>query len=149
VKTILPNLREIYYITDSPLSQYRNKFIVKLVAKHAVLFHGIQASWNYLETGHRKGPCDGVGGSIKRSAELAVKSGKIITSAENFFDWAINANTAMQFLLVTPQEIKEAERKIQMADYVKGISNVHSQDFTKGKSGCEKHHASNSVGGRT
>ena len=34
--------------------------------------------WNWLEAGHDKGPCDGVGGSIKKIADNLVKSGHLI-----------------------------------------------------------------------
>lgn len=126
VKDLLPNLNYIHYISDSPSSQYRNKSIVKLVAQHESIFNGIKASWEYLESGHGKGPCDGVGGSIKKSAEIAVKSGKIISTAQEFYEWGISLNSNIDFVFVSPNEIKQAEKKLHNAGYVKGISNIHS-----------------------
>jgi hypothetical protein len=41
IQEILSNLQEIHYISDSPTNQFLNKFIVKLVAKHAKYFTGI------------------------------------------------------------------------------------------------------------
>ena len=38
---------------------------------------GFPAVWNYFEAGHGKGPCDGVGGTEKRMADEAVKTGKV------------------------------------------------------------------------
>ena len=71
LKTMLPNLKHIHYYTDSPTSQYRNKTIFYLLSRHKELFD-VTASWNYFEAGHGKGPCDGVGGSLKRMADEAV-----------------------------------------------------------------------------
>ena len=52
----------------------------------------IKARWSYLESGHGKGPCDGLGASVKRSADNAVKEEKIsIQSAADFLKWADSA----------------------------------------------------------
>jgi hypothetical protein len=58
----LPQLEVIHYVTDSPASQYRNKSIIKLVSQHKIWYNGVDCTWEFLETGHGKGPCDGVGG---------------------------------------------------------------------------------------
>ena len=68
MKTVTPDLKHIHYYTDSPTSQYRNKSIFYIVSGHKSLF-GVSASWNYFEAGDGKGPCDGVGGSVKRMAD--------------------------------------------------------------------------------
>lgn len=42
---------------------------------------GIQATWNFHESGHGKGVPDGVGGALKRAAKNLVLHGKDITNA--------------------------------------------------------------------
>lgn len=39
----------------------------------------------FFYAGHGKGPCDGLGGSTKRLADEAVKSGKVIIQDANDF----------------------------------------------------------------
>jgi hypothetical protein len=86
-----PNLQAIHYLSDSPTSQYRNKTMFQFVSMHEEEF-AIKARWSYLESGHGKGPCDGLGASVKRSADNAVKQGKVsIQSAADFFKWADSA----------------------------------------------------------
>jgi hypothetical protein len=126
IQMFLPELNCIHYITDSPSSQYRNKSVVHLVAQHGAFFNGITATWNYLETGHGKGPCDGVGGSLKKSADIAVKSGKIIRNAEEFYEWGQTLDSSIDFLMVTGKDIKASERLLYKAQYVKGVSQVHA-----------------------
>jgi len=47
---------------------------------------GIAACWNYFESVHGKGPCDGIGGTAKRMAEMSVKQIKInIQDTNDFF----------------------------------------------------------------
>ena len=85
LKKMLPNLKHIHYYTDSPTSQYRNKTIFYLLSRHKELFN-VTASWNYFEAGHGKGPWDGVGGSVKRMADEAVRQQRAnIQDASNLF----------------------------------------------------------------
>ena len=72
---------------------------------------GIDATWNYLEVGHGKGPCDGIGGSIKRLADQAVKQGTSISDAHEFFKWARNLTSKTQFLFIPCKdyELKKGE----------------------------------------
>ena len=81
-----------HYVTDGPTSQYRNKLIFWLVANHKQIF-GMKAVWHFLEAGHGKGPCDGMGpmgSSLKKMARDATKRGKNISNANTFFKWAIS-----------------------------------------------------------
>ena len=88
LKAAYPTLITIHYLTDSPTSQYRNKTIFKILADHVDDF-GISGRWNYLESGHGKGPCDGLGASIKRSADMAIRQGKcLIQNTEDFYAWS-------------------------------------------------------------
>jgi hypothetical protein len=123
---LLPNLNTIHYITDSPASQYRNKSIVKLIANHERLFSGVKCTWEFLETGHGKGPCDGVGGAVKKTAETAVKKGAIISCADEFYSWAKNSGGNIEYVFVTEADVNKAEREIKNAQYLKGISSAHS-----------------------
>ena len=72
LKEKLPDLQTVHYITDSPSSQYRNKSAAALLANHHTIL-GTTSTWHLLEEGHGKGPCDGIGGSVKKMAETAVK----------------------------------------------------------------------------
>ena len=104
VKAILPKLNTVPCITDSPSSQYRNKTVVALLANHKKMF-GTAASWQWLEAGHGKGPCDGVGGSVKKMAENAVKAGAIISDTNTFFSHFTSINSTMEFVRVTTNDV--------------------------------------------
>lgn len=84
VKEIVPNLTYIHYWTDSPSSQYRNKMAFYIISGHTNLL-GVPAPLNYFETGHGKGPCDGVGGTAKRAADMGIKQEKFIVQDANDF----------------------------------------------------------------
>jgi hypothetical protein len=126
LKKVLPDISMVHFISDSPSSQYRNRSIMKLLANHPAFFNGISASWQYLEKGHGKGPCDGVGGSLKKSADQAVKKGEIISNAHDMLKWSQKFGGSITCILVTAHDINEAEKKLRNSEYVKGISAIHS-----------------------
>jgi hypothetical protein len=126
LKILLPDLEILHFISDSPASQYRNRSIVKLVSHSQVFFAGITTSWDYLESGHGKGPCDGIGGSLKKSADIAVKKGKIISGAKDMFNWAAETESAIKCIYIESNDIKDAERRLRNPTQVKGLSLIHS-----------------------
>jgi hypothetical protein len=86
IKSIVPHVQCINYLTDSPTSQYRIKIIFNRIANHMDDF-GTTATWIYTESGHGKGPCDGVGGMVKRLADEAVRMKTTeIQDADDFYN---------------------------------------------------------------
>ena len=80
----------------------------RVVHSHQEMFN-ISVTGNYFESGHGKGPCDGVGGSVKRSADRAIKQGQVIQGAELFYRWGFRQEeSAVTYLLVTEEEVDEA-----------------------------------------
>ena len=76
----------VHYWTDSPTSQYRNRTIFQIISYHKECF-GVTASWNFMEAGQGKGPCDPVECVDKRKADQAVKNGKyVIQDAIDFLN---------------------------------------------------------------
>ena len=65
------DLDHFYIVTDSPSSQYRNKGCAYLTKEFATK-HNISITWLFTESGHGKGPMDGVGASIKNAIDEAV-----------------------------------------------------------------------------
>lgn len=129
---VSPPLLYIHYWTDSPTSQYRNKTMFAVTANHPNEF-GMAAVWNYFEAGHGKGPCDGVGGTAKRMADDAVKTGKAtIQDAHEFFTWASTSqsNSSLEYRFYTKEDYTQAEayllRKYSRVEQVKGTMKLHS-----------------------
>ena len=108
----LAHIHQIYYLSDSPTSQYRNGTILKLESLHKAMF-GISGSWQYVESGYGKRPCDGVEGSVKLTADRAVKTGKLIETAQYFYAWGISdTQSAVKYIFVTKEEVKKAPTEL-------------------------------------
>ena len=130
LKEKYPDLKKIHYLTDSPTSQYRNKTVFEILCHHNSDF-GVSARWNYLEVGHGKGPCDGLGGSVKRCADLAVRQRKCsIQDASQFFNWATSNNVSkVKYILYTAEDVEHAEAIIgekPTAFTIQGTMKVHA-----------------------
>ena len=84
---LILKLEYIHYWTDSPTSH--NKTIFKIVSCHCKYLKIPSPSWNYMEAGHKKAPCDTIGGTAKQKADLAVKNEKvIIQDTQGFYQLA-------------------------------------------------------------
>ena len=63
-------VRKIVYFSDGCAAQYKNCKGFLNLCHHEIDF-GMSAEWNFFATSHGKGPCDGVGGTVKRLATRA------------------------------------------------------------------------------
>jgi hypothetical protein len=70
LKNQLPLTKKIIYFSDGCAGQYKNCKNFLNLCHHKEDFE-IDAEWNFFSTSHGKGPCDGVGGTVKRLAAKA------------------------------------------------------------------------------
>ncbi|XP_052126378.1 uncharacterized protein LOC113202790 [Frankliniella occidentalis] len=87
-----PAVKELVICSDSPSTQYRNKTIFGLIIQHfGVEYPQLQRfSWNYSESGHGKGPADGVGAVLKRTADSLVMSNSNIDTFDKLVTELLN-----------------------------------------------------------
>jgi hypothetical protein len=123
-------LKYIHYWTDSPSSQYRNRYIFNHIYNHFSVY-GIFADWNYFEVGHGKGPCDGIGGTCKRAASEAVKQGKVsIQDARDVFNWATKNEKAISYMFYSDEEYNSAANCSNSTFFVSIFFNISAKSFT-------------------
>ena len=118
LKEEVPNLKCIHYLTDSPTSQYRNKTVFQFLCDHQEEF-GVSARWHYLECGHGKGPCDGLGASVKRAADMSVKQGKAtIQGADDFVRWAntTDKTSKVRYISYNENDVQKIQENISRKD---------------------------------
>ena len=98
------NATRVHIMSDGPTKQYRNKSNMYLFCYYMEYFGFQIASYNFSEAGHGKSVTDGVGGSIKRTADSAVLMGKDVANIEQFM-------TAVSNLKILVLEVDEASMK--------------------------------------
>jgi hypothetical protein len=73
-------------ISDSPASQYRNRYAIYLLGLLCKRFDIPNYQWLYSETGHGKGAPDGVGAAIKRRADEHVAHGGTVSCSQDLLE---------------------------------------------------------------
>lgn len=70
IKENLPLVKKLYYFSDGCAGQYKNYKNFLNLCNHSKDF-GLQAEWIFFATSHGKSPCDGIGGTVKRTTAKA------------------------------------------------------------------------------
>lgn len=122
-----PSIDFIHFYSDGPTTQYRQKgnFFLLTTEVFSLGFKG--ATWNFLEAGHGKGIPDGIGGTLKRSADRRVGYGADITNAQSFINEVKVAGTDIELFQVEELSVKEIENKLKKQDLqtVPGTMKLH------------------------
>lgn len=115
----------LFFFSDGPTSQYRNRTNIYLWLKTLVeCFQQVtKAAWFYSEPGHGKGPMDGIGGYLKRTADKHVLMGKDVKSAEDFIEIFTDSSVMLQ--KITTEEILSIKSTVpEKIDPVPGILRI-------------------------
>lgn len=129
-------LKKAIFMSDGAASQYKNRKNFASLCKFKSIYK-IDAEWHFFATSHGKGPCDAIGGTLKRmarNASIAKGHEHPITNAKELYDWANQKNndclTKMSFCYVSYK------------DYEQGVSQW-SNIFQKTKmiTGTQKYHS--------
>lgn len=124
--------KKIYYFSDGSAAQYKNKKNFLNLCLHLKDFN-IEAEWHFSATAHGKGPCDGVGGSVKRLAARASLQRPYhnqIQTAEDLFQWAVDNITKVDFTFSTQEDYAASEiflkSRFEEALTIKGTQQLHA-----------------------
>lgn len=126
------HVRKIYYFSDGCAGQYKNKKNFSNLCYHNEDFD-VEAEWHFFATSHGKGPCDGVGGTLKRLATKASLQRPFenqILTPKDLFDWAVENVKSVNFEFSTQEDHIEAERflekRFSYALTIKGTQKLHA-----------------------
>lgn len=125
-------LNKFFYFSDGAASQYKNKKNFVNLAHHRADFD-CDAEWHFFATSHGKGPCDGIGGTVKRLAARAslqkLTSDHILTPLD-LFNWAVENIKKIKFCFSTKEEHEEHDKNLEgrflTAKAIKGTQQFHS-----------------------
>lgn len=85
------------------------------------------STWNYLEAGHGKGMPDGIGGTVKRTADRLVTEGKDMSSFEYLISSLKENLRDIHITYITETDIAKIREKIELSQVIpfKGTMKVH------------------------
>lgn len=108
-----PLIDTLHFQSDSPTSQYRNKYMFHIISALSTDFPEIiNITWNYSEAGHGKGAPDGVGAVIKRTADNALTYGQDVSSLDQFVQVIKSQVENVIVLTVTEHDVSLKESQI-------------------------------------
>ncbi len=121
-----PQVSVLHFFSDGPCTQYKqrgNFFIFSTELDR----RGFKAgSWNFFEASHGKGAPDGVGGALKRTADMMVAKGRNIPDAHELFKALTETNTTVKLFFVKSEDIESAMKKMpKQIPAVPGTMRIH------------------------
>lgn len=123
-----PEIDTIHFQSDGPSSQYKNKSnVYLLINKLPEIFPIIkQWTWNFSISGHGKGPMDGIGGTVKRTADQVVLHGEDVTTTEDVINKVGPLCPKIKLIVIHSDEFEKWKSQlIANPPPVKGIQQVH------------------------
>lgn len=129
VKRKLPSTTKIIFFSDGAGGQYKNRMTFYNICKMKAEFN-IDAEWNFFATCHGKGPCDALGGVLKRNAAKASLQNKSITNAKQLYEWAITQDSRVNYSYFTNDDFLDLQEKDRKRyDNVKTIPGTQKYHF--------------------
>ena len=123
--------RKIIYFSDGAAAQYKNRKNFLNLCHHKPDF-GIDAEWHFFATSHGKGPCDGLGGTVKRLAartSLQRPYEHQIMTPRQLYEWASDNIPGISFAYCTTDDYIKAdsflELRFQQSRTIPGTQKLH------------------------
>ena len=130
--TISDEIEEEIIWSDGPTSEFKNKFVMKLLHQLSTQFQK-KFSWKFSATSHGKGVVDGIGGRAKSLVRQKVMSRSsdptIVQSPKNFADTARKLMPKTTVLYIPESEIRREQERRQLwkdnLPAIPGITKFH------------------------
>ncbi len=120
-----PKVQKLFFISDGPTVQYRGKknFYLMSIIPFQMGFNAV--NWSFLEACHGKGPADGVGATIKRTADSQVARGTDIPTAKALYDTLLPLTKVKLFYVEEEQISTVSARLPEKLPTIKGTLSIH------------------------
>ena len=126
------HMNKIYYFSDGAASQYKNRKKFINICHHRKDFN-LHAEWHFFATSNGKGPCDGIGGTVKRLAarsSLQHPTRQHVTTPIELYQWANENIKGINFQYVAAEEyaneLKALECRFGRSRTVPGTQGLHA-----------------------
>lgn len=127
---------KIYFMSDGTAAHYKNKKNFASLCNYKSKY-GFDAEWHFFATSHGKGPCDAIGGTLKRMAKrasLVCDSGNTIKIPRELYNWAVKQKyknrTKINFCFVSQKKYTTTSQELNetfcRARTITGTHKFHS-----------------------
>ena len=106
IRTKYPSATTVHFWSDGPSKQYKNKKNFFLLSEVPPTLGFNRTTWNYFPTAHGKGAPDGIGGTVKRTADSLILQGNHIVNGNVFFEKVSNRLTGVQLYHIKEESME-------------------------------------------
>lgn len=99
IKSNNEDVDTVHFYSDGPSTQYRQKQNLYMMCTKFFDYGFTNMTWSFFEAGHGKGPADGIGGYLKRTADKIVANGEDIADVLQFYDKMKNVSKIKLYLI--------------------------------------------------
>ncbi|CAJ1050756.1 uncharacterized protein LOC111858282 [Xyrichtys novacula] len=127
IRATYPQIMTLHVISDGPVTQYRNKANFYLLSTVPFLSGFKHVSWNYSEKSHGKGAPDGIGGAVKRDADLYVRRGGELQTPLDLYEMLTKkSGSTITHYWVNEESIQKYDELVpEKLTAVKGTLKIH------------------------
>lgn len=137
IKSNFPLITKMFYFSDGCAAQYKNYKNFINLCHHYDDFE-IHAEWVFFATSHGKSPCDGIGGTVKRTTAKASLQRTVqnqILSVDKMFEFCSNNIKGITFILIPPNDLSAVRHSLKPRfDRAKTIPGTRSNHHYKPQS---------------
>lgn len=101
----------VHFYSDGPSTQYRQKQNFYLMTTKFFDYGFRAMTWSFFEAGHGKGPADGVGGFLKRTADKIVANGEDIADVFQFYN-KLNDVSKIKLFMIEEKDIHDLQKTL-------------------------------------
>ncbi|XP_034095757.1 uncharacterized protein LOC117562089 [Gymnodraco acuticeps] len=124
VKTKCPKVERLHFYSDGPATQYKQKGNFYFLSTEPFRLGFKELTWNFFEASHGKGAPDGIGGTLKRSADRIVRLGEDVPDAITLFKKLKRLESTVELFFVSEEEV-EAKTEVPALTPIKGTMRMH------------------------
>ena len=127
-------IETLHFLSDRPATQYRCQFMFTIIIQEIIpLFPDLKfLTWNFSESGHGKGAADGVGATLKRTADHVVANEGDVSNIEQFISEVMQRIKGIRIIPVLSVQNEELAGKIKKCSKpVKGTMKIHQIQWSK------------------
>lgn len=105
IRLKFPKVDTIHFWSDGPSKQYKNKNNFSLLCSVPPTLGFKKTTWNFFPTSHGKGAPDGIGGTVKRTADNLILRGNDIVNGNIFHEMVGKSLCSTKLYVITEADM--------------------------------------------
>nr|XP_046230013.1 uncharacterized protein LOC124051031 [Scatophagus argus] len=107
-----PQVSVLHFLSDGPCTQYKQKGNFFLFSTELARRSLKGGTWNFFEASHGKGAPDGVGGTLKRTADKLVTNGRDIPDARELYKVLKENTSTIKLFYIENEAVEQAVERM-------------------------------------